>query len=397
MKVKSKKLFTLFIACLLLVPSGALAMEESAGQAAGPQSATPDLAPSAISAILMDAESGTIIYDKNSNEKLPPASITKVMTLLLIMESLQDGIIKMTDKVRTSERAASMGGSQIFLEQGEEMTVEEMLKGIALASGNDASVAMAEKLAGTEQQFVNIMNKRAKELGMKNTHFVNASGLPANNHYSTALDIAIMSRELLKHPDVLAYTGMYQDYLRKTSEKPFWLVNTNKLVRFYSGADGLKTGYTSEAKFCLTATAKRDNLRAIAVVMGEPTTKQRNAEISQMLDYTFSQYMNHTLVNKGDTIGQLAVEKGTEPQLTLTADKPLTILLKKGTPLENIRQELHWIEPLKAPIKQGEQLGKLKVYHNEQLMKEFDITAPQSISKANWWHLLKRSVSGLFT
>jgi len=397
MRRKSIKLFTLLISCLLLVPSGAIAMEESVQEVTEQQAKTPDLAPSALSAVLMDAESGTIIFDKNSNEKLPPASITKVMTLLLIMESLQDGKIKLSEKVRTSERAASMGGSQIFLEQGEEMTVEEMLKGIALASGNDASVAMAEKLSGTEQQFVDWMNRRAKELGMNNTHFVNASGLPANNHYSTAYDIAIMSRELLKHPEILAYTGLYQDYLRKTSDKPFWLVNTNKLVRFYSGADGLKTGYTSEAKYCLTATAKRDNLRVIAVVMGEPTTKTRNEEVSQMFDYTFSQYMNHTLINKGDTIGELSVEKGKEQQLKLIAEEPYTILLKKGTALENIRQELQWKESIKAPIKQGELLGKLKVYQSDQLMKEYDITAPQSISKANWWHLLKRSVSGLFT
>ena len=183
----------------------------------------------------------------------------------------------MDEKVSTSEYAASMGGSQIFLEPGEEMTVEEMLKGIAMASGNDASVAMAEKIAGSEEDFVQLMNERAKELGMKNTHFANCNGLPVDNHYTTAHDIAIMSRELLKHSGITKYTGAYQDYLRKDTEKPFWLVNTNKLVRFYQGADGLKTGYTSEAKFCLSATASKDGLRVVAVVLGEPNTKTRNS------------------------------------------------------------------------------------------------------------------------
>ena len=186
----------------------------------------------------MDADSGTIIYEKNSHDRLPPASITKVMTMLLIMEALDEGKIKLTDKVSTSEYAASMGGSQIFLEPGEQMSVDEMLKGIALASGNDASVAMAEKIAGTEAEFVNMMNKRAEELGLKNTHFSNCNGLPSADHYSSAHDIAVMSRELLKHNEITKYTGLYQDYLRKTSEKPFWLVNTNKLVRFYMGRMG---------------------------------------------------------------------------------------------------------------------------------------------------------------
>ena len=192
-----------------------------------------DYAPSAKSAVLMDSDTGTVLYEKNKDVKLPPASITKIMTLLLIMEALDQGKLTLEDKVQTSEYAASMGGSQIFLEPGEEMKVDDMIKGIAMASGNDASVAMAEKLAGSEEAFVAMMNERAKELGMTNTHFVNCNGLPADNHYSTANDIAIMSRELLKHQGVTKYTGAYQDYLRKDSAKPFWLVNTNKLVRFY--------------------------------------------------------------------------------------------------------------------------------------------------------------------
>lgn len=393
LKKSVTSLIALALTCTLTIPTAAYA-EETKTPASNAQ--TVDLAPSARSAILMDAESGTVIFEKNSHDKLPPASITKIMTLLLIMEALDEGTIKMTDTVRTSENAASMGGSQIFLEPGEEMSVEDMVKGIALASGNDASVAMAEKIAGTESQFVAMMNEKAKELGMNDTNFVNPNGLPVQGHYSSAHDIAIMSKELLKHKEVTQYTGLYQDYLRKTSEKPFWLVNTNKLVRFYSGADGLKTGFTSEAKYCLSATAKRDNLRVVAVVMGEPTTKQRNAEVSQMFDFAFAQYMNYPIVGEGESIGMVRIEKGMESELPLVADQPYSILLKKGTSTQDIRYELKLEEKLKAPIKQGQPIGKLAVYQGDQLIKEFDLAAPQSIDKANWWRLLRRSVGGLF-
>ncbi|WP_371877707.1 D-alanyl-D-alanine carboxypeptidase family protein [Paenibacillus plantiphilus] len=379
---------------LIMAPSAAWAGEEQPAQKA-PNNQS-ELAPSSRSAILMDADSGTIIYEKSSHDRLPPASITKVMTMLLIMEALDEGRIKLTDPVSTSDYAASMGGSQIFLEPGEQMSVDEMLKGIALASGNDASVAMAEKIAGTEAEFVNMMNKRAEELGLKNTHFANCNGLPAENHYSSAHDIAVMSRELLKHNEITKYTGMYQDYLRKSSEKPFWLVNTNKLVRFYTGADGLKTGFTSEAKFCLTATARRDNLRVIAVVMGEPNTKTRNAEVSQMFDFSFAQYMNHSIFKKGDPMGTVKVEKGIQPELQLTAKHSYSVLLKKGSSVKDIRYELK-LEPLKAPVTVNAPIGKLVVYQGDQVLTEFAVDAPVSVERAGWWKLLKRSFGGLFT
>ena len=252
-------------------------------------------------------------------------------------------------KSSVSEYAASMGGSQIFLEPGEQMTVQEMLKGIAMASGNDASVAMAEKIAGSEENFVAMMNERAEQLGMKNTHFSNCNGLPVANHYTTANDIAIMSRELLKHEGITNFTGAYQDYLRKDSPKPFWLVNTNKLVRFYSGADGLKTGYTSEAKFCLSATAKRDNLRVVAVVLGEPNTKTRNAEVSKLFDYAFAQYMNYPLFKTGDSLGDFTINKGQVSTVPLVAKQNYSILMKKGTDTANIRHELQLDPNLRAP------------------------------------------------
>lgn len=355
-----------------------------------------DLTPAAKSAVLMDVDTGTIIQEKNGDEKLPPASITKVMTMLLIMEAIDQGKIKWDDKVRTSEYAASMGGSQIFLEPGEEMSVKEMLKGIAMASGNDASVAMAEKIAGSEEVFVQMMNERAKQLGMLHTHFVNCNGLPAADHYSSANDIAIMSRALLQHPEITEFTGVYQDYLRKDSAKPFWLVNTNKLVRFYTGADGLKTGFTAEAKFCLSATAKRDGLRVIAVVLGEPNTKTRNAEVSKLFDYAFSQYMSFPLIKTGDSLGSFKVSKGKTVNVPLTAKHPYSILMKKGDASAGIRHELQLQPKLKAPIQAGQPIGKILVYKGDQLLKEFPLESPVEVKKANWWILMKRTVSHLF-
>jgi D-alanyl-D-alanine carboxypeptidase (penicillin-binding protein 5/6) len=380
-------LLGLLLITLLVLP-GAHAAETSAKSI--------DMTPNAGSAVLMDADTGTIILNKNMDVKLPPASITKVMTMLLIMEALEQGKIKMDEKVSTSEYAASMGGSQIFLQAGEEMTVQEMLKGIAMASGNDASVAMAEKLAGSEENFVQMMNERAQQLGMKNTNFVNCNGLPAANHYTSAHDIAIMSQELLKHGDITKFTGVYQDYLRKDSENPFWLVNTNKLVRFYSGADGLKTGYTAEAKFCLAATAKRGNLRVIAVVMGEPNTKTRNAEVTKLFDYAFSQYTNYPLYKTGDSLGSFKVGKGEVTTVPFTAKQNYSLLMKKGEASQGLRHEVQWDSQLKAPIRAGQAIGKLVVYKGDVAISEFPLESPVDVVKANWWILLKRTTSKVF-
>ncbi|MFI2855564.1 D-alanyl-D-alanine carboxypeptidase family protein [Paenibacillus sp. JSM ZJ436] len=381
----------LLAVCMLLHAAPGYAEEKTAGQNAGSE-----LAPNARSAVLLDADTGTIIYEKNSHDKLPPASITKIMTMLLTMEAIHEGRLKWTDLVRTSEYAASMGGSQIFLEPGEEMTVEEMLKGIAMASGNDASVAMAEKIAGSEEEFVRMMNEKAAELGMKDTHFVNCNGLPAENHYSSAHDIALMSRELLQYEGITKYTGAYQDYLRKDSEKPFWLVNTNKLVRFYAGADGLKTGYTSEAKFCLSATAQRDGLRAVAVVLGAPDTKIRNAEISKMFDYAFAQYQMHAVFKKGEMLGTVKISKGSEPQIQLQAKQDYRVLVKKGGKTEELRHEIVLPESIAAPVSEGQVLGTLKVYQGEALIKEFELTSSSAIQRAGFWKLFKRTTQQLF-
>lgn len=378
----------------LMLPSVALA-EEEAAEAKEAKEQTVDLAPNARSAVLIDADTGTVLFEKNSHEQLPPASITKIMTMLLIMEAIDEGKLKWDDVVTTSEYAASMGGSQIFLEPGEEMTVTDMLKGIAMASGNDASVAMAEKIGGSEEMFVQMMNEKAEELGMKDTHFANTNGLPAENHYSSAYDIALMSQALMSYEKITEFTGKYEDYLRKDTEKPFWLVNTNKLVRFYSGADGLKTGFTSEARFCLSATAMRDSFRVVAVVLGEPNTKTRNAEVTKLFDYAFSQYKRVPIVKQGDALGTLEVKKGNKTELPLVADKPYSLLMKKGTSSEQIKHEI-LLDPAQAPIKKGDTIGKIVISVGDEVVEEIEITAPEDVSKAGWWKLFKRTMSKTF-
>jgi D-alanyl-D-alanine carboxypeptidase (penicillin-binding protein 5/6) len=344
------------------------------------------------SAILMDADTGTIMLEKNKDTKLPPASITKVMTMLLIMEAIEQGKLTMSDQVRTSEYAASMGGSQIFLQVGEQMSVQDMLKGIALASGNDASVAMAEHLAGSEALFVEMMNQRAAQLGMVNTRFANCNGLPHDDHYTTAYDIALMSQALLKHETITSFTGVYQDYLRKDSTKPFWLVNTNKLVRFYTGADGLKTGYTGEAKYCLSATARRDQLRVIAVVLGEPDSKTRQSEIAKMFDYAFAQYFSYPIIRKGETFAELRIPNGVTASIPLIAQQDYALLLKKGDNLEGIRYEMQFADHIRAPLTAAQPMGTLIIYQHDQVKREITIACPATVAEAGWWMRCTRFV-----
>ena len=277
---------------------------------------TEDLAPNAKSAIMIEASTGEILFQKNKDEKLAPASMTKMMSMLLIMEEIENGNLKWNEMITTSEKASSMGGSQIFLKVGEKMTVEDLLKGVAIASGNDAVVALAERVSGSEEQFVKRMNIRAKDLGLKNTNFINATGLTADNHYSSAYDMSLIAKELVKHEKILEFTSTYEDYLRKDTKSPFWLVNTNRLVRFKEGVDGLKTGFTDEAGYCLTATMKKDNMRLITVVMKEENTSKRSADTTKMLDYGFNIYMVQTILDEKTTIEKKKVELGK----TLTAE-----------------------------------------------------------------------------
>ncbi len=313
-----------------------------------------DPAVNARAAILMDCGTGSVLWELNPDEPLPPASVTKVMTLLLTMEAIDRGEIGYDTVVTASERAKSMGGSTIFLDTGEQMTVDDLLKGIAVASGNDACVAVAEHLAGSVEAFVDRMNARAAELGMNNTHFVNCNGLDAEGHYSSARDIAIMSRELMRHPDIFRYTTIWMDSLRNGA---FQLANTNKLIRFYDGATGLKTGSTDGALCCVSATARRDDLHLIAVVLGSPDSKSRFASARELLDYGFANYRNVRLGEKDKTVTSVPVKKGLKEQVTLVSADDAFALLSADR-VSEVKTETRLEPDISAPIKKGDLLGE---------------------------------------
>lgn len=341
-----------------------------------------NLAENAKSAIMIEASTGKVIFEKNSNEKLPMASMTKMMTLLLIMENIENGNLKWSEKVTTSEHAASMGGSQIFLEVGEEMTVEELVKGICIGSGNDAAVAMAERIGGTEEEFVKMMNKKAKELGLNDTNFVNACGLDADNHYSSSYDMAMIAKELVKYDKILEYTGTYEDYLRKGTDKSFWLVNTNKLVRYYSGVDGLKTGYTETAGYCITTTAKKNDMRLITVVMGEPSSSVRNSETTSMLDYGFNTYKIDKVLAKDKVLSNKKVELGVITNVNVVPREDVNILNTKVGTKRNVTYEVE-IDDIKAPVKKGDVVGKINVIENNKIIMTVDCTVDKNVDRAS--------------
>lgn len=353
------------------------------------------LAENSKSAILLEPTTGEIIYEKNIHEKLPPASMTKLMSMLLIMESIDKGVIKWDEMVTVSSNASGMGGSQILLETGEQMTVEDLFKGVAIASGNDAVVALAEKIAGTEEMFVKMMNDKVKELGLKNTNFKNPHGLDAANHYSTAYDMAMIAKELIKHEKVLEYTSIYETYLRQNLPTKIWLVNTNRLVRFYSGLDGLKTGYTGEAGYCLTFTAKNGNMRLLGVVMGEPTSDTRNEEVKEMLDYGFAQYEVETMLSTKSILDTKEVDKGKKRYVNLVPKEDINFLNKKTDGKRNASYEVK-IDNLKAPLKVGDKVGTLIIKENNNTRK-VDITVSENIEKANILELFIRHLEDIIT
>ncbi|QKY69247.1 D-alanyl-D-alanine carboxypeptidase family protein [Lentibacillus sp. CBA3610] len=351
-----------------------------------------NLAPDSQSAMLIERDTGKVLFDKNSHEKLPPASMTKVMTLLLIMEALDEEKITKEETIRVSERAASMGGSQVFLETGEEMTVEDLLKAVAVASANDASVALAERIAGSEKAFVEQMNEKAKALDLENTQFQNTTGLPAEDHYSTSHDMAIMAKELLKYESVTEYTSLYEDYLREGEEDEFWLVNTNKLVNSYPGVDGLKTGYTNEAKYCLTATGEQDDMRVIAVVMGADTTKERNGDITNMLDYAFNHFETENLYDKGEAITTLELLKAEEESVNVVPSESISTIHRIGDEDKDVTTEVNMHSDLDLPINKGDQVGELIVKDNGTTLSKTSLVVDHDVQTASYITLLKRTM-----
>ena len=337
------------------------------------------------SAILIEQNSGNILYEHNIHEKLRPASVTKVMTILLIMEEIDSGRLSFDDKISCSEKASSMGGSQIWLDTTEELTVTEMLKAICVVSANDCTVAMAEHIAGSEEAFVQRMNERAKELGMNDTNFVNCHGIDADGHVTSSYDIALMSRELLtKHPKIMDFTTIWMDSLRDgTSE----LVNTNKLIRNYSGATGLKTGSTSLALFNLSASATRDNLSLIAVIMRAPSTKVRFSEAKKLLDYGFNNYQYNEFTKQGDKFTDLEVQKGVENSIEVMYEKSTGNVLKKGN-MQNIEQEVIIDKNLTAPIKKGQKVGEIKFKLDGTTIETVNLISNNDLKKISSWNMI---------
>ena len=353
-----------------------------------------DLAPNAKSAIMIEATTGEILFQKNANEKLAPASMTKMMSMLLIMEEIEKGNLKWEEEITASENASKMGGSQIFLKAGEKMTVTDMLKGIAIASGNDATVAMAERIAGSEENFVKKMNAKARELGLKNTNFVNSTGLTADNHYSSAYDMSLIAKELIKHEKILEFTGTYEDYLRKDTDNPFWLVNTNRLVRFYQGVDGLKTGFTDEAGYCLTATAKKDNMRLITVVMNEPTTSSRSSDTTKMLDYGYNVYTVKNIIDENAVIDKVKVSLGKELEVNIVPKETITILSKKTDEKRDISYDVK-LDKIVAPINRGDKVGIINIIEDGKVLSTVEATVQKDIPKANFLTILLRNIKDM--
>ncbi|MCS6132407.1 D-alanyl-D-alanine carboxypeptidase [Clostridium botulinum] len=382
--------FTLiFVLTIILIPIGAVnaSMLEDEVKAEG-------MNVEAKSALLIEPTTGKVVYEKNPDEKFAPASVTKIMTMLLTMEAVDNGKIKLDDKVTCSENAKKVGGSTMLLDTGEIRSVEELLKGVAIASGNDAAVALAEYLGGTESDFVGLMNKRAQELGMKNTVFKNCNGLPADGHLSTARDISLMSIELLKHPTILKYTGTYMDSISEGRKSPIELVNHNKLVRFFEGCDGLKTGFTNEAKYCISATATRNGVRMLTVIMGAPTYKIRNRDAGILLNHGFSKYEGKKIVSKDEDVEKVLMDKQTDRFFMAKAKDDLTAILPKGSNGEISKKIV--IEELKPEYKMGDIVGKCEVYLGEEKVGEIEIYSDRDIKKGNLFDNIKYNIKNLF-
>lgn len=385
MKLKSKLLskVLIFIMFLSMFSIPVFGVEESKG-----------ITVEAGSALLIEPVTGKVLFEKNSHTKFAPASVTKIMTMLLAMEEIDSGRIKLTDKITASENAKKMGGSTMLLDTGEVRTVEEILKGIAIASGNDAAVAMAEYLSGTEDAFVNKMNERAQALGMKDTTFKNCTGLPADGHLSSAYDISVMSRELLKHPKILKYSGIYMETISEGRKSPIELVNHNKLVRFFKGCDGLKTGFTAEAKYCISATACRDGIRMLAVIMGAPTYKIRNRDASMLLNFGFSKFEGKKAVDKDGEIARIPINKSQDKFFIAKAEKELVLVIPRGSK-EKIAQKLV-LDENKKYYQKGEVIGVCEYYLGEDKIGEVNIYSDRDVKKGSFFENLKFNLKNLF-
>ncbi len=347
-------------------------------------------------AVLIDAESGQVLFQQDAHKELPLASVTKVMTMLLVMEAADSGKITLEDEVTISERAASMGGSQMYMEAGETHKVSELMEGVAMASANDGCVALAEFVAGSEEIFVERMNAMAAELGMTDTHFVNTNGLPVADHYSSAYDIAVMSRKLYAFEETHEWFTTWQSTITvglPGKEKEFGLTNTNKLIKTYPGCNGIKTGFTSEAGYCLSASATRDDVHLIAVTLGCETAKNRNAQVAKLFDYGFANYEAAVLAEQGDVVGEMKIARGTPENIQLVAGEKITALAPKGEK-ESVTSKINLDQNVPLPLSAGDKVGEMIVYRNGEKVGSYPVLAKNSVEKASFKDLAIRKITG---
>ena len=375
-----KKIIILFILCILVIPISVYAEE--------------DLIPNATSGVLMEEETGTIIFEKEKDKQVAVASMTKMVAQIIILESIESKKIKWDDIVTVSKNAADMGGSQIYLAANEKMTVRDLFKGISMASANDAVVAMAEYISGTEDKFVKKMNDKVKSLGLKNTVFKNSTGLDEEGHFSSAYDMAIIAKELLRHKDILKFSSVYEDYLREDTPNKFWLVNTNKLIRSYPGSDGLKTGHTDNAKYCIAATAKRDKMRLIAIVLGEEVAKVRNEETSKLLDYGFNLKQVNVIKKKENVVKKIKVEKSSKKEIKVYPKEDIVILEDKGVQNKKYTTKVK-LSKINLPLKKNDKVGVIDVYQNKKKIKAVDLVVKEKVEKQTFINLLLNNLKNV--
>lgn len=345
-----------------------------------------DPTPNAGSSILMEVSTKTILYEKNKDSQVAVASLTKMMAQILILEAIESGNLTWEEQVKASSNAAGYGGTQIYLQPGEMMSVRDLMKGITMASANDATVVLAERIAGSEEAFVKMMNEKAKKLGLKNTNFMNPTGLDEDNHYSSAYDMALIAIELLKHDEILEFSSVYEDYLRTDTPNKFWLVNTNKLVRFYDGADGLKTGFTDNAGYTMAVTAKRNDMRLIAIVLGEAVSKVRNQETTSLLDYGFNLYKVQVIKKQGDVIKTVDLNKATKNKVDVVLDRDITVLSKKSDTEKSYTEKVN-INEVKLPLKENQIVGNIEIYDQGKQIGSYPLIVKENVKKKNIFKL----------
>lgn len=355
-----------------------------------------DLSLNAKSAILIEESTGKVIYENNADEQLHPASMTKIMSLILIMDAIDSGKLSLNDNVVISKEASKMGGSQVYVNEGETYKVEELLKGVAIASANDAVVALAEKVSGSKEKFVQNMNDKVKKLGLKNTNFMNPHGLDEENHYSSARDMAIMAKELIKYKDILKYTSRYEDYFKKKDGSSIWLVNTNKLVKFYNGMDGLKTGYTSSAGYCLTATSQRNGLRLISVVMGEESIENRSEDTLKLLNYGFNTIKKEIILSKNDVVDRKKYNIANKKNVDVYIKNDIVKVYEINSSKTNFKYKLYYDKDINLPIKSGSKIGYISVKLDDGTVIKEDLVIKENLKKISFIKLLKNNMK-IFT